>query len=308
MNSLTNNAPERRLRYQLIDGVQLAYFETNQVRSDKPSLFFVHATGFHGRVWDYLTDAFGSHHCIAFEQRGHGRSEGGPTRHWARFGQDQAAFVNALGLQRAIGIGHSMGAHGLIDAAAASGAFSRLLLLDPTVAAPEAYAADVETVAATGELHPASKRRRTYESAQQMFELLRGKSSFPLFRESIFRDYCNYGLLPGSTPGTQELACSPEVEANVYMSARTNASIYESVRRLTLPVTIIRAKLADPRLGQDFSSSPTWPALAQEFKHGQDIHLTDCSHFIPMQRPELVIDQLQQEIYAWERDYAKTTA
>jgi len=50
---------------------------------------------------------------------------------------------------------------------------------------------------------------------------------------------------------------------------------------------------------QDFSSSPTWPSLAGEFRYAQDMHWADSSHFIPMQKPDLVIAQLQQIVSAW---------
>jgi len=51
---------------------------------------------------------------------------------WRTFGEDQAALIEALGLDGLVGIAHSMGGHGMIDAAAIGGRFSRLLLLDPT--------------------------------------------------------------------------------------------------------------------------------------------------------------------------------
>ena len=119
-----------------VNGVELSYFERGEQRDDLPTLLFVHATGFHGRVWDYHAEAFPELHSIALEQRGHGRSEKIPFEDWRDGGEDQAAFVQALGLTQLIGIGHSMGAHTMIEAAAISGAFDRLILLDPVVAEP----------------------------------------------------------------------------------------------------------------------------------------------------------------------------
>jgi len=40
----------------------------------------------------------------------------------------------------------------------------------------------------------------------------------------------------------------------------------------------------------DFSASPTWPELADQFQRGQDVLLPELSHFIPMQDPSLVAD------------------
>jgi len=279
-----------------VNGAELAYFERGTRRDDLPTLLFVHATGFHGRVWDYHAEAFPEHHIVALEQRGHGRSEKLAVSNWRTFGEDQAAFVEALDLSGLIGIGHSMGAHGMIDGAALSGRFSRLLLLDPTVAEEAAYGPEYWAMFGD-QLHPAAKRRNVFASVQDMIDSLAPKSSFPLFHPRIFQDYCQYGLEPTES-GEFVLACRPEVEAHVYMSARSNGAVYDSARTLDIPVTIVRARLPAADGAQDFSSSPTWPGLAGEFKHAQDMHWSDCTHFIPMQRPDevvAIIKQLVQE-------------
>ncbi|CAE7635553.1 unnamed protein product [Symbiodinium pilosum] len=149
------------------NGVRLAYFERGKARADKPTLLFVHATGFHGRLWDYQAEAFPEYHSIALELRAHGRSENASFHDWSDFGVDQSEFIKALGLQHVVGIAHSMGAHTLLDAAAVTGVFDRLLLLDPTVAEPEAYNDSYE--ASFGDqLHPAAKRRNEFDSPEDM--------------------------------------------------------------------------------------------------------------------------------------------
>jgi pimeloyl-ACP methyl ester carboxylesterase len=277
-----------------VNGAELAYFERGTRRDDLPTLFFVHATGFHGRVWDYHAEAFPEHHIICLEQRGHGRSEKLAVTNWRTFGEDQAAVVEALDLSGLIGIGHSMGAHGMIDGAALSGRFGRLVLLDPTVAEESAYGPEYFEMFGD-ELHPAAKRRNLFTSVEEMIEVLSPKSSFPLFHPRILKDYCQYGLEPTES-GEFVLACRPEVEAHVYMAARSNGAVYASARTLDIPVTVVRAKLPAPDAGHDFSSSPTWPGLAGEFKQGVDIHWPDCTHFIPMQRPDDVIGIVRQQV------------
>lgn len=291
-----------QLKFQQVKDVQLAYFESGYPGSGRPTLLFVHATGFHARVWDQIIARFPQQHIIALEQRGHGRSDKVAATHWRTFGIDQAEFVTALGLDSIIGIGHSMGAHAMIDAAAQSGAFSRLLLLDPTVSSPMNYAQPgdgLDTNLSAGELHPASKRRNHFASVDEMVEQISTKSAFPLFEPQILRDYCEFGLEPLPNGGLQ-LCCKPEVEAQVYMSARSNGAIYGSIDQLQIPVTVVRAKLPENENMHDFSSSPTWPELANEFANAQDLHLSDCTHFIPMQRPDFVVELIQNEIAAWK--------
>lgn len=283
------------LHHCTVNGTNLAYFEWGRAITGKPTLLFVHATGFHGRVWDQIIRALPDIHAIALEQRGHGRSDKVAVSHWRTFGKDQAEFIQALQLSNLIGIGHSMGAHAMIDAAFLTGAFDRLLLLDPTVAAPEAY--DAAPPDANGELHPAAKRRNRFDSVDDMIARIAHKSAFPRFDPKILRDYCQHGLEPAPLPdGGLTLCCTPEVEAHVYMSSLTNGGVYASARSLDIPVTIVRARRAANDWERDFSSSPTWPELAQEFPRGRDIHFADCSHFIPMERPDRVVELIRHEI------------
>jgi pimeloyl-ACP methyl ester carboxylesterase len=285
------------LNYLSVNGARLAYFERGTRSKTRPSLLFVHATGFHGRVFDHIADAFPAYHIIALEQRGHGRSESLTIDHWRVMGEDMAAFVEGLGLEAIIGMGHSMGAHAMVDAAAISNRFARLLLLDPTIAAPQAYA---EAPVIEAGVHPASRRKRHFDSPEDMIDRLLPKGAYALFHPRILDDYVRFGLVPVAGGGF-ELACRPEVEASVYMNARSNPGVYDSIRKLKIPVTVMRAREPEVRSMHDFSSSPTWPGLAGEFETGRDIHLPDCTHFIPMQMPEQVIDVLNEEIAAWQK-------
>lgn len=289
----TSVASSPQLRYADANGVRLAYFERHRAERGRPTLLFVHCTGFHGRVWDYVIEAFPDAHTIALELRGHGRSDKHPVTHWDVFGHDIAAFTAALGLTNLIGIGHSLGAHAMVDAAAltqsvSGGTFARLVLCDPTIAEPSAYTRPLPFLR-DGDVHPAARRRAHFDSPTQMREQLRGKSSYPLFEPRIFDDYCEHGLIPDAAGGFA-LACPPAIEASVYMAARTNIGVFDSVRALTVPVHILRAKLPPAeRTAFDFASSPTWPALVDEFQFATEEHLADCTHFIPMQMPDRVI-------------------
>ena len=44
--------PDYRLLH--VNGVDIAVFEWGQARADQPSILFVHATGFHARIWDQV--------------------------------------------------------------------------------------------------------------------------------------------------------------------------------------------------------------------------------------------------------------
>ncbi len=72
-----------------LNDCELAYFERHpELRGRGPTLFFVHATGFHARVWDQIIARLPHTHSIALDQRGHGRSEKRPITHWRVLGED----------------------------------------------------------------------------------------------------------------------------------------------------------------------------------------------------------------------------
>lgn len=124
------------------NGLELSYFEWGVPSADKPSVLFVHATGFHGRCWDEIIEKFSDCHCIAYEQHGHGRSEGGPIERWQDVAAELSAFVQSLGYRFDVGVGHSMGGHVLVEVAAQTPVFDHLLLIDPTIFNPESYGHD----------------------------------------------------------------------------------------------------------------------------------------------------------------------
>lgn len=286
-----------------VNECELAYFERRpDLEGRGPTLFFVHATGFHARIWDQIIARLPPCHSIALDQRGHGRSEKRSIDHWRTMGEDQAALIEALDLRRIVGVGHSMGAHAMIDAAAAcAGRFLRLVLVDPTVAAPEDYADGSSSLPdADAGLHPAAKRRNRFTSVEAMMERLQERSSFPLFDPRMFRDYCEHGLVPAVDGGGFELACPPEIEARVYMSSRSNGGVYASVRALDIPVLVLRAQEPSPDITgiMAFSTSPTWPGLVREFRHGREIHYPDKTHFLPMEIPDEVAGLIDAELRA----------
>jgi len=280
---------EPRAAVARVNGIELAYVVWNEpLGADLETVLLVHATGFHARSWDQLVPYLGRRRVIAVDQRGHGRSTKTPITHWRVFGDDLTAFVQALGLRDAIGVGHSMGGHALVEAAAALPAcFRRLVLVDPVIAAPGDYTGQGWTL--PDGAHPTAKRKRRFASADEMIARFATRPPYAAFTPATLRDYCVHGLLPAADGDGFELACPPEIEASIYMTSHTNAAVYDAVRALTLPVLVVRVKTPPPDRGvMDFSSSPTWPGLVGEFQNARELHLAERTHFLPMESPELV--------------------
>lgn len=275
--------PDPVARAYFVNGIDLAVHEWAAPASTAAPLVFAHATGFHGRVFDAIIAQFPAHPAYAIDLRGHGRSGGGPIDDWRLVADDVAGFMDQAGLHGAIGIGHSMGAHTLLQVAADHpDAFTGLVLFDPVILAPEFYAADGALYSADNP-HPAIRRKRDFASPEAMIERFRNRDPYCLFDPRVFADYCRHGLAPAPSGQGYELACAPEVEASVYASSCSNGAILAAARTVDIPVLVVRSKATSLT---DFKSSPTWPELAAILPQGADLYRPDHTHFHPFEDPE----------------------
>jgi pimeloyl-ACP methyl ester carboxylesterase len=233
----------------------------------------------------------GERRVIAVDLRGHGRSDKTPPPDgWRTFGQDLARVAAALDLEGLVGVGHSMGGHAMVGAAALEpGRFRRLALMDPVIVAPEDYAANGGARGWPLDFeHPTARRRDRWASPEEMIERFRSRLPYSAFHPQVLVDYCRYGLVRAAEGDGYVLACPPAFEANVYMTARQNDGIYTQVAALEVPVFVIRAMVTPPdRDLMDFQFSPTWPGLAGRFPRGRELHLAARTHFFPMEDPAL---------------------
>jgi pimeloyl-ACP methyl ester carboxylesterase len=258
---------------------------------DDPPLLWAHATGFHGRVWDYLIRKFPHRRSIAVEHRGHGRSaKPAPPYHWREFATDLVAIAELLGVRDAIGIGHSMGGHAIAEAAAMrSATFAGLLLIDPTIFPPERYHQPPYDASFI------RRRRNHWISTDEMFERFYNRGPFGNWKLEILRDYCDYGLRESPDGNGLVLACPPDVEASVYEhSAESQADLYAIVPRIYQPVVVMRAGLPYTPGKMALGPSPTAPDLASKFPDGRDVVLENTNHYFPMECPDLVVEELRR--------------
>ena len=266
-----------------VNDIALTYYEWRaKPGNHEPPLVIAHATGFHGRCYGAIADQFPDRRVIALDLRGHGRSEGGPVDDWRLVASDVAAFVDQVRIRRAVGVGHSMGAHVTLQAASQRPeAYDRLVLFDPVILAPETYSTSDDDWGPDAP-HPAIRRKRDFASPEAMMERFASREPYSLFTPRVFEDYCRYGLTERAG-GDYVLSCAPEMEASIYSSSRSNGGIFDAARSVEIPVTVVRAKQTDLR---DFKGSPTWPGLASIIPNGTDLYRPDRTHFHPFEDPE----------------------
>lgn len=280
---------EHRLTHE---GVEACWFEWGEAGG--PEVVLVHATGFHARCWDQVVAALPEEmHVWAVDLRGHGRSQKVEPYSWHTIAGDLEANLAALGVRRAVGVGHSMGGHCLAQIAPHTGdLFKGLVLVDPVILAPERYQ-DADVMPGSVDDHPVARRRELFDDWQAMHARFADRHPYSLWDKAVFEDYCRYGVEPNPEGEGVRLCCPARVEASVYMNNFTT-DVYKDLSGITQPVVILRAPpgdLEDPSM--DFAASPTWPELAGCFVNATDVFLDDMTHFIPMQDPRLVARHIE---------------
>jgi pimeloyl-ACP methyl ester carboxylesterase len=261
--------------YAQADGVRI---RIHHLGGSGPPLLCVHATGFHGRVWEPFVPRLREHFTIvSLDQRGHGDSDKPPTGyHWKVFGDDVLAVVDSLSLEQPVALGHSAGAAALIFAETTRPqTFSRLALMDPTTMPPEfsGMTAHLENPMAES----ARRRRAVWDSPEQMIERLRQGSPLADWREEFLRAYVVYGT-EQQEDGKFHLKCPPEIEAQIYSTAGTNDG-WDRLARLDCPTLLLTG-----------TSSPMWGGGRNE-QAGERIPdgVTETipgGHFFPMENPD----------------------
>jgi len=113
-----------------VAGLKLHYQEWGE--STAPAILMLHGFGVSGHMFDEFAERMQDRYrLIALDQRGHGDSEWSPDGDYSRqaFVDDVEGFRNALGLDRFILVGHSMGGLNAVSYTAAHPSQVRALVL-----------------------------------------------------------------------------------------------------------------------------------------------------------------------------------
>lgn len=99
---------ERKREVTLPNGIRLAYVELGD--PEGPPLLMLHGYTDSSRVWTILAPYLEDHRVLIPDQRGHGASDAPPCCYaMADFADDARLFLDAMGVDRAAVVGHSMG-------------------------------------------------------------------------------------------------------------------------------------------------------------------------------------------------------
>lgn len=266
------------------------------------SVLFVHATGFHGRIFDKTINFLPpqEYSCFSYDQRGHGLSpwpDDAPRdalTSWDGFGDDAlvvSKHVYDRHNQRIIGVGHSQGATALILAALREPQlFDGLVLYEPVIF-PESWQkfAKVFSLFSESPLALASRKRRVeFDSLDDAFFNFGSKPPMNGFHHHVLRDYVRYGT--EKSGDKVRLLCDPNIEAMIYNSVHLHDT-WKRLPELTMPVWIISGKV------ENFNISAVSKRIQEQIPNSYYERWSAYGHFGPMQVPYKFCEAIQRAAF-----------
>lgn len=255
---------------------------------DRPvDIVFSHANGFNGRTYRSILQPLagaGNLRILAVDLRGHGAStlpavvEGRDG--WAEFRDDLEALLAAACTAPVVLAGHSMGGTASLLAAAAEPARVRALALFDPVAVPQAQQGDAAAMGGSTLVQGALRRRATFPSHRAAVEAYMGRGGFRTWSEAQVSDYVAAGF-SAAADGQVTLTCRPEWEASNFRSHNYDA--WRAFAETRCPIRILCAAQ-----GSTFRTEGQELALAALGDRVTVETIPGTSHFLPMERPDLV--------------------
>jgi pimeloyl-ACP methyl ester carboxylesterase len=258
------------------------------VSGERGPLLLNHATGFVAALWQPIATrlAGAGFDVYAYDARGHGDSDkpevSAENYHWLRMAEDLDAIMGVLGIGGAGFAGHSMGGGtGLYVAGGTPGIFSRLAVVEPIVM-PGGFEPDEPRRNAMAE--GARRRRASFSSRDEMIEQYRKRPTFSLWTDEALHLYAEQGTFDGED-GTVLLKCTPAVEGEIF-SLSGSLSIWDRLPSIEVPVLVMAGETTEPFLDM------VGRGVADRVQDGRFLQLPQAGHLAPMERPDLVADEL----------------
>lgn len=255
------------------DGVDIAWRDYG---GSGPDLILAHATGFCGGVWgpvaERLSDRF---RVVTFDERGHGASSGTPdgTYAWDGYALDALTVIDAAGLERPFGAGHSCGAALLFLAEQARpGTLAGVWAFEPIMFPPRRLVRHENPLAAG-----ARRRRATFASRDEAFDHYSAKRPLNALDPAVLRAYVECGFVDNAD-GVR-LACEPETEARTYEMGGQHGA-FDRLGEIGCPVVLLCGEHTDAITPSFISAqAERVPDASTEVWAGQN-------HFAPLADPE----------------------
>ncbi len=283
--SIESHADDWASRFVQANGIRHHYLEWGD--PDGAPLLMLHATGLCAWPWKPIARQLARRYrVLAFDQRGHGDTDASDKGYRFEYaGEDLAAIIETMGLERPRVVGHSSG--GLASIIAATLLPGRL----GPVALVETRVSNDPATTPTQDLNLRAERTRlkrpVWESRAEMFASYRTRAAFRDWEDEPFAEFIAGGtrLRPD---GKAELKCHPETEATFY-GMRDALPVENYLRDLPGQWLLLLADYPGCQRADD-----TGVRRFESLVSGSTVKpMGKGSHFLPMEYPGAVLDAVQ---------------
>lgn len=259
------------------DGTEITWYDFG---GDGPDLLLAHATGFCGEIWlpvvEHLRESF---RCVAFDLRGHGKSQspsgGRESWDWNLYADDALAVMDAANLTKPFGIGHSCGgATELLVEERRPGTFNALYLFEPVIFTdnpPLGPDPDRDLAVRT------RRRRETFSSRDEALQTFSSRGPFAALDPAELAAYVDYAFEP-LEDGSVTLRLPANDEAEVYVMASAHNGFVD-LPKVQCPVT-----LAHGSESKSFTEEHM-RTVADRIPNGSFVQWEGLGHFGPLEKP-----------------------
>ena len=269
------------------NGIRHHYLEWGDASS--PPLVMMHGIGLCAQVWNAnARDLSRDYRVICPDLRGHGDTDK-PGRGYTflDLGADIAAIIQALGLERPFGVGHSAGGMALLLADSSHpGIVGKVALLDTRVGPSPMEMLTPEEQ--RDRMARTAQKRSVWNSRQEMFDAYRHRRTFTTWTDEVFTDYIDGGtwLLDD---GRVEIKCPNDAEAAFYV-ARQELNPPEILKGLGGDYLLLVGEYD----GQQTEGDPAVQHLMREAGSFRLKPLGRGSHFVPMEHPDHCLAEIRR--------------
>jgi pimeloyl-ACP methyl ester carboxylesterase len=260
-----------------------------------PPLHFANATGFNAETYrSLLAPLAAQFHVFASDARGHGfttlPANSQTNANWTTYRDDLVQLLDTLDGAPVVLAGHSMGATTSLMAAAKRPArVAGVVLIEPVMVPWQAWFVSRLPKFLGRNKMPnlagrAALRRDRFPSYDAALSAYRGRGAFKSWPEEMLADYLKGGLKIDPATGEVRLACAPAWEAATFRATAYNVA--RLARKISCPLTVIYGTI----------NSTCRDRGAAELSLGHPgtriVKIDGASHFLPMEKPELVRAEL----------------
>ncbi len=255
-------------------------------------LHFAHANGFPAASYRTLIEELtGAFHVVTMESRPlWSNQEPSAIGDWRPLVDDLRSGFHDRGLTGVLGVGHSLGATvSALAAAADQHLFAALVLIDPVIfTGSRSRLWRVAKAMGQGHRLPlvrkARARRDIWPDLEVVGSAYRRKPAFASWNRRAFEDYLAAGFVPASEGGLK-LRYPRAWEARIFEVSP--ADLWRRLRQIRVPVLFLRGATSDT-----FLEAAARRAV-RELADARVIEFPGASHFLPMEQPEEVAEEIR---------------